>query len=59
MELVEIKRLLAERPNAFPRMPTGSPGMEVEGSPPQAYEVLLLDRSGQRVFARFRGGQQV
>ena len=58
-----IKRLLAERPDglglAVPGMPIGSPGMEVEGSPAELYDVVLFARSGQRVFARFKGGQQV
>ena len=38
----EIKRLLAERPVAaglaVPGMPAGSPGMEVDGSPPDDYD---------------------
>ena len=54
-----IKRLLAERPAgkglAVPGMPVGSPGMEVEGMEPEAYEVILFGPSGQRRFARFRG----
>lgn len=40
-----ITRLLRERPNgrglAVPRMPIGSPGMEVEGSAPSIFEVIL------------------
>ena len=52
----EIKRLLAERPKArglaVPGMPGGSPGME--GSPPQAYDVLLVHPDGQySVYARY------
>ena len=54
-----IKRLLAERPQgrglAVPGMPVGSPGMEVEGSEPETYSVILFGPSGQRPFARFRG----
>jgi hypothetical protein len=58
-----IKRLLAERPQAkglaVPGMPVGSPGMEVEGSEPETYSVVLFGPSGQRTFARFRGAVQV
>ena len=58
-----IKRLLAERPNAkglaVPGMPVGSPGMEVEGSAPETYEVVLFGSSGRRTFARFRGAAEV
>jgi hypothetical protein len=55
----EIKRLLAERPAgrglAVPGMPVGSPGMEVEGTEPDTYEVVLFGANGQRTFARYRG----
>lgn len=58
-----IKRLLAERPPAkglaVPGMPVGSPGMEVEGTPPETYDVVLFGPSGERVFARYRGAQEV
>ncbi len=41
-----IRRLLAERPQvtglAVPGMPVGSPGMEVEGAPPDTYDVIAL-----------------
>lgn len=54
-----IRRLLAERPLAkglaVPGMPVGSPGMEVEGSQPETYSVILFGPAGQRTFARFRG----
>jgi hypothetical protein len=36
-------------------MPVGSPGMEVAGSEPETYEVILFGPSGRRPFARFRG----
>ena len=46
----DVKRLLAERPDArgiaLPGMPIGSPGMEIEGVPPQAYTVELVDKDG-------------
>ena len=58
-----VRRLLSENPQAVglavPGMPVGSPGMEVPGSDPEVYEVVLFGSSGQRVFARFRGGQQI
>jgi len=58
-----IKRLLAERPEAMglavPGMPIGSPGMEVEGSEPEIYAVVLFGPFGQRTFARYRGAQPV
>jgi len=57
-----IKRLLAERPDAkglaVPGMPVGSPGMEVEGTAPETYEVMLFGPAGHRPFARYRGGQE-
>src|SRR5215216_7067192 len=56
-----IKRLLAERPEAtglaVPGMPIGSPGMEVEGSEPEVYSIVLFGPAGERIFARFRGAQ--
>lgn len=58
-----IKRLLAERPEgiglAVPGMPVGSPGMEVQGTEPDTYEVVLFGRSDRRTFARYRGSKQV
>lgn len=52
----EIRRLLAERPNArglaVPGMPGGSPGMEANRSVP--YEVYLVLADGShRVYARY------
>lgn len=45
----DIRRLLAERPNALgltvPGMPIGSPGME-QGDRRQAYDVYLVDDQG-------------
>lgn len=57
-----IKRLLAEKPKAtglaVPGMPVGSPGMEVEGVEPEAYEVVLFGNDdGRSTFARYRGSQ--
>ena len=56
-----IDRLLAEQPAAkglaVTGMPVGSPGME--GGEPETYDVILFGPQGQRVFARFRGEQQL
>lgn len=56
-----IKRLLAEKPRgtglAVPGMPVGSPGMEVEGTEPDTYEVVLFGQDGRSTFARYRGGE--
>lgn len=58
-----IKRLLAERPQAkglaVGGMPIGSPGMEVAGTPPEVYDVVLFSADGERVFARYRGTQAI
>ncbi len=56
--VAEIKRMLAERPAisgvAVPGMPLGSPGMEVEGSAPQAYDVIAFDKGGKaEVYASY------
>jgi hypothetical protein len=53
----DVERLLKERPEAIgilvPGMPIGSPGMEIAGAPNEAFETLLLEKSGKtRVFAR-------
>ncbi len=57
----EVKRLLAERPQAMglavPGMPVGSPGMEVEGMKNDTYDVVLFGPSGQTTFARYCGGR--
>jgi hypothetical protein len=46
----EISRLLKEKPAiqgiAVGGMPTGSPGMEVAGRPPQPYNVVAFDKQG-------------
>lgn len=58
-----IKRLLAERPQAkglaVGGMPVGSPGMEVAGTPPETYDVIIFSAQDQRVFARYRGTQAI
>jgi hypothetical protein len=56
-----IKRLLAEKPGgkglAVAGMPMGSPGMEMEGMAPEAYEVVLFGPSGRKTFARYKGSR--
>ena len=52
----DVRRLLQERPDiagiGVPGMPIGSPGMEVAGMKPQAYDVLAFDKKGTtRVFS--------
>ncbi|AZO80559.1 MULTISPECIES: DUF411 domain-containing protein [unclassified Bosea (in: a-proteobacteria)] len=58
-----IKRLLAERPKAtglaVAGMPVGSPGMEVSGQAPDAYDVVVFSADRQNVFARYRGLRQI
>ncbi len=58
-----IRRLLAERPQikglAVPGMPVGSPGMEVEGTPPETYDVIAFGPSGETRFERFKGADPV
>jgi len=47
----DVKRLLKDRPAvlglAVPGMPIGSPGMEVPGVKPAAYNVMSFDKKGQ------------
>jgi hypothetical protein len=55
----DIQRLLKERPAVVgigvPGMPIGSPGMEVAGVKPQAYDVLAFNKAGEtHVFASHR-----
>ena len=58
-----IRRLLAERPQgkglAVAGMPIGSPGMEVDGSEPETYSVVLFGPLGQQIFARYQGLTQL
>jgi hypothetical protein len=58
-----IARLFREQASAVglavPGMPIGSPGMEVEGSPPQDYTVFLFGSFGQRPFARYRASEEM
>lgn len=58
-----IQRLLQERPEAaglaVPGMPIGSPGMEVEGSPPEEYTVFLFGPFGHRAHARYKASVEL
>jgi hypothetical protein len=58
-----IRRLLSERPPAIglsvPGMPVGSPGMEMPGGVDETYDVILFGPSGRKVYARFRGTQEL
>jgi len=58
-----IDRLLAERPKirglAVPRMPIGSPGMEVEGRDPETYDVMAFGDGEPRSFMKFKGGNSI
>ena len=53
----EIDRLLSERPKAtglaVPGMPTGSPGMEVPGTPAEPFNVFLFDDKRASVYSRY------
>jgi hypothetical protein len=54
-----IRKLLDEKPAArglaVPGMPIGSPGMEVPGSEPEDYAVILFGDETKRTYARYRG----
>lgn len=59
-----IRRFLADpgswRGLAVPGMPVGSPGMEVEGVPPQTYEIMRYDQAGHyEPYARARGSELI
>jgi hypothetical protein len=59
-----LAKLLTEKPDAIglavPGMPTGSPGMEVAGAPPDTYDVILFAGDGStKPFLRFRGADPV
>jgi hypothetical protein len=57
----EIKRLLTEHPKArglsVPGMPVGTPGMEVEGTRRDAYDVVLFGDDGSRKIFRSYAAQ--
>jgi hypothetical protein len=51
-----VQRLLAERPTilglSVPGMPTGAPGMEVEGEPAEPFQVYAFTADGSRQVFR-------
>ena len=54
----EVQKLLKDKPAvvglAVPGMPIGSPGMEVNGMKPAAYDVVSFDKQGAtKVFASY------
>ena len=56
--VADIERLLEERPDfaglAVAGMPIGSPGMEVEGTADQPFDVIAFDKSGNtEVYASY------
>lgn len=57
----EIRRMLAERPQArglsVPGMPVGTPGMEVEGTRRDAFDVVLFADDGSRKIYRSYAAQ--
>jgi hypothetical protein len=57
-----VRRLLREKPAAkglaVAGMPTGSPGMEVPGTPPEEYDVILFGRE-RRTYARMKGSTEL
>ena len=57
-----LRRFLNEKPNAkglaVRGMPVGSPGMEVPGSPPEEYNVVLFGPT-RRTYARFKGAVEL
>ena len=59
-----VRRFLADpgpwRGLAVPGMPAGSPGMEVDGVPPQTYEVVRYEQAGRyETYARARGSDLI
>lgn len=58
-----IRRLLAQRPSAkglsAPGMPVGSPGMEVPGTEPEVYSVMIFGPEGKNVFGRYKGADEL
>jgi hypothetical protein len=56
----DVKRLLRERPKAkgltVPRMPAGSPGMEVPSGRVDRYDVLLVGMDGKTSVFATHGG---
>lgn len=61
--IADMKRVLAQRPKgviglAVPGMPMGSPGMEVAGIRPEAYDVIAFGPGVRSVYARHNDGKR-
>jgi hypothetical protein len=59
-----VRYLLHEKPDrvtglAVPGMPVGSPGMEIEGTPPEEYSVIVFGPTGRKVWNRFKGTAEI
>lgn len=58
-----IERVLRDKPQAkglaVPGMPAGSPGMNIEGTPPEEYTVFLYGTFGKKEFARFKEAREL
>ncbi|MGV3481210.1 MAG: DUF411 domain-containing protein [Sphingobium sp.] len=59
--IADMKRVLKQRPKgviglAVAGMPMGSPGMEVPGVRPEAYDVIAFGPGGRQVYARHNDG---
>lgn len=60
--IADMKRVLKQRPKgviglAVAGMPMGSPGMEVPGVRPEAYDVIAFGPGGRSVYARHNDGK--
>jgi len=56
-----VRKMLSERPDiigiAVAEMPTGSPGMEMPGAPPEPFKVMTIPKNGApSVFVDFPNG---
>jgi hypothetical protein len=59
-----VRHMLKEKPEhviglAVPGMPVGSPGMEIQGVPPEMYAVIIFGPSGRREWAKFKGAAAI
>lgn len=57
-----VKKMLETRPEitglAVPGMPTGSPGMEIEGQEDDIYHVIAFDQQKAGSFGRYKGSSE-
>jgi hypothetical protein len=60
---LRLFEILAEGPQgtglAVRGMPVGSPGMEIEGSTPDTFDVVLFGPAGRSVFERYEGARRL